>query len=169
MLAHARHTSLPSAAQQPRRHPRRAEDLKSAKKHPVLSADAIKSFGNDYAIAVAEAVKYHHERWDRVGYPFGKKGEKIPLAARIIAVADAFHAMTSERDYRLEKIGKKILTEEEALTELEKGSGTQFDPRVVNAFIKAYRAGKRPSKKYSKIVSFLKKELHKREEKPKKS
>ncbi len=79
------------------------EDLESAKEHPVLSANEIKSFGSDYAIAVAEAVIHHHERWDGQGYPFGKKGEEIPLAARIIAVADAFHAMTSERDYRLKK------------------------------------------------------------------
>lgn len=135
------------------------EEWELVKQHPLLSAEAIKSLGNDYATAVAEAVKHHHERWDGKGYPYGKKAEEIPLAARIIAVADAFHAMTSERNYRQEKIGKKSLTEEEALAELEAGKEKQFDPRVVNAFVKAFRAGKRPSRKKSKFVSLLEQEL----------
>lgn len=141
------------------------EEWELAKQHPLISANFVKSLGDDYAAAVAEVVKHHHERWDGSGYPFGKKREEIPLASRIIAVADAFHAMTSERGYRQEKIGRKSLTEEEALAELEAGRKTQFDPRVVNTFVKAFRAGRRPSKKESKIVSFLKQELRKREKK----
>ncbi|MFO8033615.1 MAG: GAF domain-containing protein [Candidatus Bipolaricaulota bacterium] len=71
----------------------------------------------------------HHERWDGKGYPRGLRGEDIPLAARIFAVVDAWDAMRSDRPYR------KALSVEEALGEIEKGAGTQFDPRVVEAFL----------------------------------
>jgi len=70
---------------------------------------------------IAIYVKYHHERWDGKGYPEGLKGEEIPLEARIIAVADSYDAMTTERPYR------KALTKEEAIKELLKNAGTQFD------------------------------------------
>ena len=72
---------------------------------------------------------HHHERWDGSGYPDGLRDEKIPLGARIVAVIDAFDAMTSDRPYR------KALPREVAFDELRKGSGTQFDPKVVKAFI----------------------------------
>lgn len=70
----------------------------------------------------------HHERLDGRGYPMGKKSENIPLAARITAVADAFDAMTSYRSY------KKAMTPSEAIKELQKGSGRQFDPTIVKIF-----------------------------------
>jgi putative nucleotidyltransferase with HDIG domain len=75
-------------------------------------------------------VRYHHERFDGKGYPEGLKGEDIPLGARIISVADAFQAMTEERTYR------RALSQEDAIAQLTHGSGTQFDPRVVEAFIR---------------------------------
>ncbi|MGH3051177.1 MAG: HD-GYP domain-containing protein, partial [Gaiellaceae bacterium] len=77
---------------------------------------------------IAQWVLHHHERWDGAGYPDGLRGTEIPLGARIIFVADAFDAMTSERVYR------KPLTPDEALAELERCAGTQFDPAIVEAF-----------------------------------
>lgn len=78
---------------------------------------------------IAEYVLAHHERWDGKGYPKGLKGEEIPLQSRIIAIADAYDAMTSERSYR------KALSKEVAVEELRRNSGRQFDPRIVTVFI----------------------------------
>ena len=77
---------------------------------------------------VAAAVRHHHERFDGTGYPEGLYGEQIPLPARIIAVADAYDAMTSPRPFR------EALDHEAALRHLESGAGTQFDPLIVRAF-----------------------------------
>lgn len=80
---------------------------------------------------VIDIVKHHHERWDGKGYPDGLKGEDIPLGSRIMAVADSYDAMVSARPYR--KVG---LTKKEAIDEVTRNSGTQFDPKVVEAFLK---------------------------------
>jgi HD-GYP domain-containing protein (c-di-GMP phosphodiesterase class II) len=77
---------------------------------------------------IAEWVLHHHERWDGDGYPNRLRGEDIPLGARIIFVADAYDAMTSERVYR------QSLSPRAALEELERCAGTQFDPAIVEAF-----------------------------------
>jgi HD-GYP domain-containing protein (c-di-GMP phosphodiesterase class II) len=77
---------------------------------------------------VAAIVRATHERWDGAGYPDGLAGTEIPPAARIIAVCDAFSAMTSQRSYRLP------VTREQALQELRACAGTQFDPDVVAEF-----------------------------------
>ena len=77
----------------------------------------------------AEIIRHHHERWDGSGYPDGLAGEAIPLGARLIAVADVYDAMTSDRPYR------RALSHEVAVSELIRGSGTQFDARVVEAFL----------------------------------
>ncbi|HEY7728675.1 MAG TPA: HD domain-containing phosphohydrolase [Candidatus Eisenbacteria bacterium] len=82
-------------------------------------------------------VRSHHENYDGSGYPDGLRGEAIPLEARILAVADAFDAMTTDRPYR------RALSEEEALAELRRAAGTQFDPRVVAAFEQIFPAVKR--------------------------
>ncbi len=79
---------------------------------------------------------YHHERYDGKGYPKGLKGEEIPIEGRIVAVADTFDAMTSNRPYR------KGLDPEIAIAELIKCKGTQFDPECADAFVRAFRAGK---------------------------
>jgi HD-GYP domain-containing protein (c-di-GMP phosphodiesterase class II) len=79
--------------------------------------------------SIAGHVLAHHERWDGTGYPNGLKGEEIPLEARIIAVADAYDAMTSDRPYR------KALSEEAAVEEIKRNTGTQFDPAIVKAFV----------------------------------
>ncbi|GAB4273756.1 HD domain-containing phosphohydrolase [Thermincola ferriacetica] len=78
---------------------------------------------------VAEYILLHHERWDGQGYPRGLKGEEIPLLCRILAVADAYDAMTGNRSYR------PAMSSEEALAELQRNAGTQFDPEVVKKFI----------------------------------
>jgi HD-GYP domain-containing protein (c-di-GMP phosphodiesterase class II) len=74
-------------------------------------------------------IRHHHERWDGKGYPDGLAGEDIPLGARIIAVADSYDAMTSDRPYR------KALPHDVAMIELQRGAGSQFDPAVVHAFV----------------------------------
>ena len=80
--------------------------------------------------------KYHHERYDGRGYPEQLAGEDIPIQGRIVAVADTFDAMTSNRPYR------KGLDPEIAIEEIERNKGSQFDPECADAFIRAYRGGK---------------------------
>ena len=94
-------------------------------RHPEIGHRMLENLGVD---PVAEWVLHHHERWDGTGYPERLRGEEIPLGARIIFVADAYDAMTSDRAYR----GR--LTPREAIEELERCSGTQFDPEIVAAF-----------------------------------
>jgi putative nucleotidyltransferase with HDIG domain len=77
-------------------------------------------------------VLYHHERWDGKGYPSGRAGEEIPVEARVLAIADAFDAMTSDRPYR------QALTREEALAEVERCAGTQFDPEIARIFLEVF-------------------------------
>ena len=77
-------------------------------------------------------VLYHHERWDGGGYPTGRAGEAIPVEARVLAVADAFDAMTSDRPYR------PALGRDEALAEIARCSGTQFDPEIVRVFLELF-------------------------------
>jgi diguanylate cyclase (GGDEF)-like protein len=83
-------------------------------------------------------VLHHHERFNGGGYPHGLKGTEIPLGARIVAVADAYHAMVHERPY------SAALTHEEALEELRSNAGTQFDPNVVDVFCRVYSASVPP-------------------------
>ncbi len=85
---------------------------------------------------VGNIIKHHQEKYDGSGYPDGLKGEEIPLESRIIAVVDAYHAMVSDRPYR------KALSETVALEQLKTNIGTQFDPIVVGAFVRAWEKGK---------------------------
>jgi HD-GYP domain-containing protein (c-di-GMP phosphodiesterase class II) len=80
-----------------------------------------------------DAVRHHHERWDGKGYPSGLRGEETPLIARLMAVADAFSAMTTDRPYR------KSMDRQKALRTLEEGAGTQWDPGCVQVFLAAIR------------------------------
>lgn len=107
-------------------------DFETIKKHPVIGAKIIGRLTllND----VAPIILYHHERYDGSGYPEGLVGEGIPLSARIIAVSDAFDAMTSDRPK------KENMSIQKALNMLELEAGTKFDPRVVRAFAKAVAA-----------------------------
>lgn len=76
-----------------------------------------------------QIILAHHERWDGTGYPKGLKGEEIPLKARILTVADAYDAMTSERPYR------KAMSKDAAVEEIRRNAGTQFDPMIAELFI----------------------------------
>ncbi|MCM8814239.1 MAG: response regulator [Candidatus Omnitrophica bacterium] len=102
------------------------EEWIEMKSHPSKAADILRplSFLSKEIILIEQ----HHERFDGTGYPFGFKGEEIPLGARIISVADSFDAMTSNRPYQ------PVRTTDEALQELERCAGRQFDPDVVQAF-----------------------------------
>lgn len=103
------------------------EERKEVKRHPEIGYRILSS-SNDFS-EIAEYVLKHHERWDGKGYPGGFKGEQISIQSRIIAIADAYDAMTSDRPYR------KGLRIEDALEELKRCSGTQFDADIVDIFI----------------------------------
>jgi HD-GYP domain-containing protein (c-di-GMP phosphodiesterase class II) len=78
---------------------------------------------------IITCVRSHHERWDGKGYPDGLSGTSINLFARIVSIADVYHAMTSDRPYR------KALTKEKTRSEFIKGKGTQFDPKLVDVCV----------------------------------
>jgi diguanylate cyclase (GGDEF)-like protein/putative nucleotidyltransferase with HDIG domain len=101
-------------------------------RHPQIGFRMLESLGVD---PIASWVLHHHERWDGAGYPEGLAGDSIPLGARIIFVSDAFDAMTSDRLYR------DALSYEDAVAEVERCAGSQFDPDVVAAFV-AYVGGR---------------------------
>lgn len=104
-----------------------SEEWDMIKSHPRLSAAIV---GHVLSLTPClPAILYHQGRWDGTGYPSGLKGEAIPLEARILTIADAFEAMTSPRPYRGPMSGK------EALEELKRGAGRQFDPKLVADFI----------------------------------
>ena len=103
------------------------EEEEEIKRHPIIGAKILE--GIDYFKKAIEVVLYHHERWDGKGYPFGLSDGKIPLSARIFAVADALDAMTTNRPYR------RKISFEEAKDEIKRCSGTQFDPKVVEVFL----------------------------------
>jgi HD-GYP domain-containing protein (c-di-GMP phosphodiesterase class II) len=94
--------------------------------HPIFGAEALTRVAG--LEVVATLVRYHHERWDGAGYPDGLSGRRIPLASRIIAVCDAYSAMTSDRAYRA------AMTHDRALAELRTNAGWQFDPELVAQF-----------------------------------
>lgn len=115
------------------RKPGRLNDAEfdAIKQHPTMGAimvGAVEGFG-----PTLDAVRHHHERWDGQGYPSGLKGTDIPFTARIMAVADSYSAMTTDRPYR------KGMDPEVAFSILEKGKGTQWDPDCVEVFLKVRR------------------------------
>jgi diguanylate cyclase (GGDEF)-like protein len=104
-------------------------------RHPQIGYRMLESLGVQ---PVAEWVLHHHERWDGGGYPNRLAGDQIPLGARIIHVADAFDALTSDRAYR------RAIPQRDALAELDRCAGTQFDPVVVHALEQELRSAREP-------------------------
>ncbi|WP_071393449.1 HD-GYP domain-containing protein [Bacillus tuaregi] len=105
------------------------EEYVVIKMHPTIGYKMIEHVQAFRQNGVLDIVRYHHERFDGRGYPLGIKGKEIPLLARIVAVADAFDAMSSKRVYRDQ------LALKHALNEIRKNKGSQFDPEVVDAFL----------------------------------
>ena len=98
------------------------------KTHTSIGARILASGRSEFMHLAEEIARCHHEKWDGSGYPRGLRGTAIPLAARIVAIADVFDALSSDRPYRL------AYTIDEAREAIEKGSGTAFDPTLVEAF-----------------------------------
>ncbi len=109
------------------------EEFELMKLHPVIGAEIMSAI--EQLKPLLPAIRWHHERWNGEGYPDGLAGENIPLMARIVAVADTFDAVTTQRVYQ------DPCTAEEALEIIERLNGTGFDPRVVAAFMSAYESG----------------------------
>jgi diguanylate cyclase (GGDEF)-like protein/PAS domain S-box-containing protein len=104
------------------------EEWELVKKHPEVGYRIAKS-SIDLAV-IANAILAHHENWDGSGYPEGLKSEEIPLVSRIISIVDAYDAMTNDRPYR------KAFTREQAIADIKRYSGTKYDPKLVEVFIK---------------------------------
>jgi len=102
------------------------DEIEVVKKHTVIGAKFIETL--DFLKKAKDASLYHHEHYDGSGYPKGLKGEQIPMDARIVALADVYDAMTSQRPYR------KAISEEEVDTMIKENAGSQFDPQIVKAF-----------------------------------
>jgi len=110
------------------------EEWKLLKSHPEIGASIIENM--EFLAAAVPLVRHHHERFDGAGYPDGLKGENIPLGARIIAVADSYDAMTTDRAYRA------ALSYEIALGTMKAKAGTQFDADVVKNFVELIEVDK---------------------------
>ena len=95
---------------------------------PLLGADTLSEIKSRPDLVIG--ARWHHERYDGKGYPDGKSGEDIPILARIIAVADSYDAMTSNRSYR------KYMPQDKVRSEIEKNMGTQFDPKVAECMLR---------------------------------
>ena len=104
------------------------EEFRQIQLHPVFGDQILSSIRQSPYLS--EGARYHHERYDGRGYPDGLRGEEIPEVARIIAVADAYDAMTSKRSYRAP------LPQEKVREELERGLGAQFDPRYARIMLR---------------------------------
>ena len=114
--------------------PLNEEEKKCMHEHTLIGVTILQPIRElDQAIL---GVKYHHERYDGAGYPEGLKGEQIPLIALIISAADAFDAMITDRPYR------RALSKKEAMEEIKRGSGGQFDPEVASLLLELYQEGR---------------------------
>ncbi|MGB2909432.1 MAG: HD domain-containing phosphohydrolase [Anaerolineales bacterium] len=109
------------------------EEQEEMRRHPVIGAEMITDI--PYLEGAVQIVRYHHEQWDGKGYPEGLSGKDIPEGARIIAVVDAFDAMTTDRPY------SSAISLQEANEELLRWAGEQYDPGVISAFQKAWEKG----------------------------
>jgi putative nucleotidyltransferase with HDIG domain len=108
------------------------EDWVLIKMHPTIGSNIVSSI--DAYPSLAPTISAHQEKYDGTGYPKGLSGKNIPLGARILGIADAYQAMVEERYYR------QARTHEEAVAELQKVKGTQFDPEVLDVFLNVVNA-----------------------------
>lgn len=108
------------------------KEFSEIKKHPQIAVDILRPI--QFFHSLIPFILYHHERWDGKGYPSNLKGDEIPLGARVIAIADVYQALTSDRPYR------KGFSKSEAVKIITAGSGTQFDPRIVEVFLRILKA-----------------------------
>ena len=125
-MSHPVHFSIPDSIIN-KVSPLTAQETKKMHTHPTIARELL-TYCTAFRIA-SEIPSYHHERWDGKGYPYKLKGERIPYLARLYSVVDAYDSMTFPRPY------KKTLSKEEAIKELQKGAGSQFDPYFVKNFI----------------------------------
>ena len=126
-------------------------EFERMKQHTLLGGEALKTIDRElsyesFLTIGKEVAWYHHERWDGTGYPEGLKAEDIPLSARIVALADVYDAITSERIY------KPAYSHEEALEYINSGSGMHFDPEIVKTFLAVEKLFKRIKEKLSDVV-----------------
>ncbi len=106
-----------------------SEEWEVMKKHTFIGYEMLKNSNNPYLQAGATIALYHHEKWNGTGYPYGLKEEEIPLYGRIVAIADVFDALTSERPY------KKAWSFEDAMELIKKEKGKHFDPQLAEIFL----------------------------------
>lgn len=111
------------------------EEFEIMKTHTIIGGDTLKAADveagtNSFLTMGRDIAYYHHEKWDGAGYPFGLRGEDIPLEARIVAVGDVYDALSSKRPY------KEPFTHEKSMAIIREGRGTHFDPEVVDAFFR---------------------------------
>ena len=131
------------------------EEYELMKSHPARAEKMLMSIKK--LTVVSNWLRCHHERWDGKGYPYGLKGEEIPISGRIIALADTYDAMTSTRSYR------KALSHETAIEEIKRCAGTQFDPVLADLFVKCseeIKAAKEDPETYYPKYSYLQKQIY---------
>lgn len=109
------------------------EQRLAVEQHTRIGERLVKPLG--FSATIGAAIRHHHERWDGTGYPDGLRGDAVPLASRIVAIADAFDAITSPRPHR------DARDQETALDVLSKNAGSQFDPSLVKEFVSVVRTG----------------------------
>jgi len=112
-----------------------ADEFEEMKKHPLHGARILANIQSPAVTAVLPGVQYHHERWDGGGYPEGLRENEIPLIGRVLGIADFYDAVTSARAYR------PAVPADDAITMIEDGAGSHFDPRIVEAVVQLHRRG----------------------------
>ena len=131
MIDEAIHTLIKDSTETGVDYMQNADLRRAVERHPVIGARKLEELG--FPQPIVEAIRHHHEWYNGAGYPDGLKGEKIPAAARILAIADAYDAITSQRAYRPAR------SREEAIGIVGDAAGTQFDPKHVGAFVEMMR------------------------------
>ena len=130
------------------------EEFEEMKKHTLIGADTISQIirnsnsNSEYLLMAKDIALYHHEKYDGSGYPYGLKGEYIPLSARIFALADAYDAIVSKRPY------KEALSHEEAVKKICSASNKHFDPAIIDVFIRIQEEFNIINDKYKEEAEF---------------